>query len=141
MTAKWALIWILRLTGGAMLCGLVFALCPFEWMVAIHGRLGMGELQYSALMSYLTRSLSAMYASMGAILLLVSFDVLRYLPLIRLFALLALLGGVAVTALDAVIGLPWFWTAAEGPLTVALGLALIVLSRWIDAMHPRPLGL
>lgn len=117
------------MTGVAMLCALAFVFCPFEWMAAIHGRLGLGQLAYTPLMSYLTRTLSAMYASMGAILLLVSFDVRRYLPLIRLFACLALAGGVGVTILDAVIGLPWFWTAAEGPLTIVLGLILVGLSR------------
>lgn len=126
---KWALIGMLRITGGAMLCALVFVFCPFEWMAAIHGRLGLGQLQYTPLMSYLTRTLSALYASLGAMLLFISFDVRRYLPLIRVFGVLALAGGVGVTALDAVAGLPRFWTASEGPLTVALGVVLIVLAR------------
>jgi hypothetical protein len=129
MMTKWALIGMLRITGGAMLCALVFVFCPFEWMAAIHGRLGLGQLQYTPLMSYLTRTLSALYASLGAMLLFISFDVRRYLPLIRVFGVLALAGGVGVTALDAVAGLPRFWTASEGPLTVALGVVLIVLAR------------
>jgi hypothetical protein len=129
MTAKWALIWILRITGGVMLCALIFVFCPFEWMAAIHRQLGLGELQYTPLLSYLTRTLSAMYAGMGALLLFISFDVHRYLPLIRLFGVLALAGGVGVTLLDAVAGLPLFWTASEGPLTVALGVVLVALAR------------
>jgi hypothetical protein len=129
MTAKWALTWMLRLTGAAMLCALVFVFCPFEWMAAIHARLGLGELPYTPLMSYLTRTLSAMYATMGAILLFLSLDIPRYLPLIRFFALLALAGGVGVTVLDAALGLPRFWTAAEGPLTVGLGVVVMGLTR------------
>ena len=129
MMTKWALIGMLRITGGAMLCALVFVFCPFEWMAAIHRQLGLGQLQYTPLMSYLTRTLSALYAGMGAMLLFLSFDVRRYLPLIRAFGVLALAGGVGVTVLDAVAGLPLFWTASEGPLTVALGVVLVVLAR------------
>jgi hypothetical protein len=70
-----------------------------------------------------------MYAGMGALLLFISFDVHRYLPLIRLFGVLAMAGGVGVTVLDAVAGLPLFWTASEGPLTVALGVVLVALAR------------
>ena len=41
----------------------------------------------------------------------------------------AALGGVGVTILDSVLRLPWFWTVAEGPSTVLLGVALLVLAR------------
>jgi hypothetical protein len=132
MTAKWVLVWLLRITGGVMLCALMFVFCPFEWMAAIHGRLGLGDLQYTPLLSYLTRTLSALYAGMGAVLLFISFDVHRYHPLIRLVGVLAVAGGVGVTILDAVAGLPLFWIVSEGPLTVALGGALVALAR------PRP---
>ena len=120
-----------------MLCALIFVLCPFEWMVAIHGRLGLGQLQYTPLISYLTRTLSAMYASMGVLLLFISFDVRRYLPLIRVLGVLALVGGVGVTVLDAVAGLPLFWTVSEGPLTVVLGVVLVALARGVPQFFPE----
>jgi len=127
MTAMGWLGWVLRVTGVTMLFALVFVFCPFGWMEAIHGRVGMGELGYTPLLSYLIRTLSAMYASMGALALFVSRDVERYGPVIRLLAWIAILGGAGVTALDAVLGLPLFWTATEGPLTVALGVVLLAL--------------
>ena len=129
MTARWMLIWMLRLTGGAMLTALAFVFCPFEWMASIHQRIGMGELAYTPLLSYLTRTLAAMYASMGVIVLFVSFDIDRYRPLIRCVGVLAILGGLGVTALDAGLRLPVFWTALEGPLTVLLGVVLLILAR------------
>lgn len=129
MSKKWALVWMLRITAGAMLGALIFVFCPFEWMVVLHGQLGLGELSYTPLMSYLTRTLSAMYASMGALLLFISFDVQRYHPLIRFFGVLALAGGVGVTILDVAAGLPLFWTVSEGPLTVVLGGVLVALTR------------
>ena len=127
MTARGWLVWVLRVTGVTMLVALVFVFCPFGWMQAIHGRMGMGELAYTPLLSYLIRTLSAMYAYMGAIALFVSRDVERYGPLIRLLGWIGILGGAGVTALDAILGLPVFWTATEGPLTVALGVVLITL--------------
>ena len=66
---------LLRLTGVAMLGGLVFVFCPFAWMQRIHTGIGMGELEYTPLMSYLTRTLSAMYAVVGATLLSPQIDV------------------------------------------------------------------
>ena len=127
MTARGWLGWVLRVTGVTMLFALVFVFCPFGWMQAIHGRMGMGELAYTPLLSYLIRTLSAMYAYMGAIALFVSRDVERYGPLIRFLGWIGILGGACVTALDAILGLPVFWTATEGPLTVALGVVLITL--------------
>lgn len=136
MTARWMLIWVLRAAGVAMLGGLIFVFYPFEGMAAIHARLGLGELAYTPLLSYLIRTLAALYATVGAILVFLSLDVERYLPLIRFFGLLAILGGVGVTFLDALLRLPLFWTLSEGPLTVLLGVALIVLARRIRSEHP-----
>ncbi len=128
MSARHMLIWLLRMAGAAMLCALFFVFCPFEWMAAMHRRIGLGELAYTPLLSYLIRTLSALYAIVGAILLFASLDPGRYRPLIRFLGVLAVLGGAGVTALDAVLHLPLLWTIAEGPLTVLLGVALIVLA-------------
>ena len=127
MNARTALVWIIRMTGLAGLCGLVFVFCLYGWMVEVHQRIGMGQLEYTPLLSYLTRTLSAMYAMTGAFLLLASFDLARYRPFLKLFAWIAILGGIGVTYLDKLIGLPAFWTWAEGPLTVLLGIAVLVL--------------
>jgi hypothetical protein len=127
MSARQMLAWLLRMAGAGMVCAVIFVFCPFAWMAAIHRRIGMGEMGYTPLLSYLTRSVSALYAILGSILLCASFDLDRYRPLVRLLGVVAILGGVGVTILDAVLGLPWFWTVAEGPLTVLLGIALLVL--------------
>lgn len=119
-----------------MLCALIFVFCPFEWMAAMHRRIGLGELAYAPLLSYLIRTLSALYAIVGATLFFVSFDPDRYGPLIRFLGFLSVLGGAGVTALDAVLRLPWFWTATEGPLTILMGVALMVLA----PKHPQATG-
>jgi len=129
MTSRQMLVWLLRMAGAAMLCALAFVFCPFAPMAAIHRWLGLGELAYTPLLSYLIRSVSALYAIVGAVLVCVSFDPHRYRPLILLLGVAAALGGVGVTILDSVLRLPWFWTVVEGPSTVLLGVALLVLVR------------
>jgi len=128
MTAGRLLVWVLRMTGVTMLCALVFVFCPFGWMQAIHERIGMGELAYTPLLSYLIRTLAALYASTGAIALFISRDAARYRGLIRLLGWISTSGGAGVTILDAILRLPLFWTLTEGPFTIALGLILIILT-------------
>lgn len=128
MTARRLLVWMLRITGAVMLCALVFVFCPFGWMQAIHRQVGLGELAYTPLLSYLTRTLSALYATTGALYLFISRDVDRYRPLILFLAWIAILTGLGVTILDAVLHLPLFWAATEGPFTIALGVVLIALT-------------
>jgi hypothetical protein len=123
------LVWLLWVAGGGMLCALAFVFCPYAWMQGIHARLGMGELACTPLLNYLIRTLSAMYGTLGALFLFISGDVCRYRPLVGFLGVVAVLGGVGVTILDSVLGLPLFWTVTEGPLTALLGLALLVLRR------------
>ncbi|MBN1126492.1 MAG: hypothetical protein JXA82_15915 [Sedimentisphaerales bacterium] len=127
MNARTMLVLLVRMTAIAMLCGLVFVFCPFKWMTMIHSRIGMGSLEFTPLLSYLTRSLSAMYAIVGAFLMLISFDIEQYRPLLKLSGWIAILGGIGVTYLDAILKLPAFWTWMEGPLTILLGIAILWL--------------
>ena len=128
MRARTTLVVFLRLLGASALCALIFVFCPFRWMAAINQWLGLSPLAYTPLTSYLTRTLSAMYASFGVIYIFISFDVLRYLPLIRLIGVIFIVGGGIVTILDAGIGMPFFWTISEGPFTILIGLAMILLA-------------
>jgi len=128
MTIRQMLVWLMRIAGAGMLGALAFVFCPFEWMAAIHRWIGLGELTYTPLLSYLIRTLAALYAILGVILLFTSRDIGRYHPLIHLLGMVAILGGVGVTVLDAILYLPLFWTVAEGPLTIALGIGLTVLT-------------
>ena len=75
----------------------------------------MGELPDAPIIGYLTRSLSLMYAMHGAVLLFLSGDVRRFLPVVKFVAALTILLGLWLIALDVVVGMPWFWTVCEGP--------------------------
>jgi hypothetical protein len=114
------LVLLLRLDGIIMLSALIPSIMPLAWMQGIHAWLGMGKLPDEPIIGYLTRSLSVMYAMHGAVLLFLSIDVRRFLPVVKFVAFLTILFGAGMTALDVVVGMPPFWTISEGPVLFLL---------------------
>jgi hypothetical protein len=129
-----ALVLLLRASAVLLLTAVIPALMPFEWMKDIHRRLGMGELPEGPIVGYLTRSLSAMYAMHGALLLFVSLDVRRCLPVVKCLAVLCLAFGAGMIVLDQAVGMPRFWLLGEGPFIIALGGAIL----WLSGGVQRP---
>ena len=123
-----ALMILLRIAGLISLSALAACVMPFVWMMDIHHFLGMGELPEGPIIGYLTRSLSAMYALHGAIVLFVSGDVRRYLPVVKCLAVLAIAFGAGMLWLDVTVGMPPAWTACEGPFFVVLGGVMLWLA-------------
>ena len=97
---------------------------PYAWMDYVHGFLGLGKLPEMPIVVYLARSLSILYAFHGAVTLCLSRDVVRYLPLIGVFACCAMAMGGALLAIDLLAGLPLWWAISEGGF--ALGFGAIV---------------
>jgi len=122
------LVAVLRLTGFVMLTAIVPAVMPFAWMDDIHRLLGMGDLPNAPIVNYLTRSLSAMYAMHGALLMFFSIDVRRYVTAVKFMAALAVLFGAGILAIDIIAGMPPAWTIGEGPFVIVLGGLLLWLS-------------
>ena len=81
------LVFLLRLVGVGSLFALIPVLMPMSWMVATHRWLGLGEMPTDPVVEYLARDLSAFYALVGALLLVMASDLERYRPLVRFFAL------------------------------------------------------
>ena len=106
---------LLRFDGIIMLAALLPSMLPLAWMQTTHRYLGMGELPDGPIIGYLTRSLSLMYSMHGAVLLFLSRDVRRFLPVIKFVAVLTILFGLWLIALDVFVGMPSFWTVSEGP--------------------------
>jgi hypothetical protein len=122
------LVWLLRLGGAVMLTALGAVLMPFEWMNVIHQRVGLGELPHVPIVGYLTRSISALYALHGALLVFLAGDVRRYLPVVRFLALAGAVFGVLMLGIDYATGMPLLWTVAEGPYVVALSAVILWLT-------------
>ena len=129
---RW-LVYLLRF-GGVLLGSAVFAIfLSDERMAAIHRQLGLGEYPDAPLTSYLTRSVSALYAMHGGLLLALSTDVRRFRPVLWFLAWATLGLGVAQTAIDLQARMPLWWVLMEGPWVIAIGGVLV----WLVGRVPR----
>jgi len=120
---------LMRFGGILLLSALIPAVMPFAWMKDIHRLLGMGDLPEGPIMGYLTRSLSLMYAMHGALVLFLSLEIRRNLPVVRFLACLSILFGSSMIVLDAAVGMPPSWIAGEGPFVVFIGGVMLWLAR------------
>ena len=82
-----ALVLLLRIVGVGALFALVAVFMPVSWMAATHRCLGLGEMPTGPVVEYLARSVSAFYALMGALCLVLTTDLERYRPLVRFLGL------------------------------------------------------
>lgn len=126
------LTWMLRLVGGMLVCALIPMLFPLSWMSSINDLLGLSSFHTSPLVSYLTRSVSALYAMHGALAILLSTDLKRYQPIIVGYFGFDAIFGLIVTAIDWEAGLPWYWTLCEGPPVFVFSLIGVLLARRIS---------
>ena len=126
------LAFLLRVEAVVLLTALVPSMMPLDWMKDIHRYLGLGELPDGPIIGYLTRSLSVMYAMFGAMMLYVSRDVRRFLPVIKLITVLGVCFGLWMTALDFAVGMPKFWSVSEGPFIFLLYCGLSWLARRVQ---------
>jgi len=129
------LVWLLRLGAVTLFLAFPTMLQPVSSQAATHDLLGMGEFPVSPVVDYLTRSIAALYGFHGGLLLLVSFDVRRYRPVVVYLAFMNVVLGLMLLAIDLHAGLPFWWSAGEGPGVTAMGLALAWLVR---AVPSRP---
>jgi len=65
---------LLRFLGTTSLFALVFVVAPYSWLDSIHSLLGMGQFPDKPVVGYLARSTSALYAILGGLFWIVSFD-------------------------------------------------------------------
>ncbi len=125
---RW-LVLLLRV-GGLLTGSAVFAVfLTDEAMASSHHALGLGEFPRAPLTSYLTRSLSAMYAFHGVVLWVLSTDVRRYRPMIVAVGWATAALGLLLTGIDLTAPMPSWWTLAEGPWVTVVGLVLVALAR------------
>lgn len=128
-TTDTLLAFLLRFIGISALFALVAVFMPMSWMVATHRWLSLGEMPTNPIVEYLARSLSAFYAFFGALCLLAALDLDRYRPLIRLIAVSFVLLGAVFTWVDLATGMPWWWSAFEGPPGIGIGALILYLAQ------------
>ena len=127
-TRLWLLKLLMRI--GGVLTGSAFLtlLIPHEWMASTHASLGMGELPRLPVVEYLARSVSAFYGFHGVLLFVAASDPIRLRPVVTYLACFNIVFGAMLVAIDVAAGMPWWWTAAEGPGVVVIGILLAVLN-------------
>lgn len=132
-TPERLLIIVLRSVGLVDLLAIGAALMPQSWMVLGHSWAGLGEFPDAAIVGYLARSASALYALHGALIVFISFDVRRYWNLIAFLAWAAIVHGVIIAGIDTAEGVPRWWTIAETSCIIAIGLIVLGLQRLAGA--------
>jgi len=104
---------------------------PYAWMNTIHQWLGMGQLPSEPIVGYLARSTSAFYALLGALLWVVSFDLVRHRLILRFLGVAIIVFGVMLLAVDFIEGMPLWWSLWEGPINMAFGTIILISSNRI----------
>jgi len=127
--AERTLCLFLRCTALFLLLALGAVVMPHAWMAATHAWLGLGDLPELPITGYLTRTLSGLYAYNGLLTWAMSNDVRRFAPLIRLQAVLTLLFGPGLLALDLAVGMPLWWAVGEAACLVAFGITQLWLQK------------
>jgi len=136
MDPETTLRFMLRFFGTMSLLAIPFIFVPYSVMNDIHQQLQLGTLPDDPIVGYLARSLSALYALIGALFWRISFDLRRYRSLVTyLCGALIALGGV-LCFIDWSEGLPTAWKLWEGPFIIVAGTVMWSLSRRL----PEPRG-
>lgn len=120
----------LRIVGSTALLAIVGMIMPYSWMDAVHQWLGWGELPSEPVVGYLARSTSALYAVIGGLLWVVSFDPIRHRSVVVYAGAVFLILAVALTVVDVVEGLPLYWTIGEAILNLGTG-AIMLAGGWL----------
>lgn len=119
---------LLRLGGFTMLLAVFAIFLPVRWMAVTHEWLGMGPFPESPLVDYLTRSASLLYAWHGGLLLVLSFNVRRFQPVLIYLGIVTAIGGWILLGIDLHAGMPLYWTLWEGPPVALLGCLMVWLA-------------
>lgn len=129
---------LLRIGGVTMLLAFFAIFLPVRWMAVTHEWLGLGEFPESPLVDYLTRSVSLLYASNGGLLLVASFDVRRYRPVLVYLGIATAIGGLILLGIDLHAGLPAYWTLWEGPPVAVIGCLMVWLALRSRGIYDQP---
>ncbi|MGD8375389.1 MAG: hypothetical protein PVF68_04545 [Acidobacteriota bacterium] len=128
-TARRALAWLLRINGALACLAIVAVFFPTVWIDAGSRLAGLGPFPDTVLTQYLVRSVSAIYALLGALVLYLAAHVEHHRQLVVFVGWLTVALGAALTGIDFSLGMPASWSWGEGPPTVVVGVAIVWLGR------------
>lgn len=131
------LCWLLRLVAVSAFLAFLAAVMPSKLIVVTSELLGFDPFPRSPLTFYLARHLSLMYGFVGILFWEVSCDLDRYHKLLRVLAFCTVALGCLQAVIDAMSGLPAWWTLAESISTIAGGLILVRMSGRVHVESPN----
>ena len=130
---RW-LVFLLRLVGGVCLLAVVSLWMPRNWIDAGHRWLGLGAFPAEPIAEYLARSVSLLCAFYGGLLIVLSFNVRRFNPLIRYQASAVMLLAACGVVVGHWAGLPWWFAGADAVACWAYGFPMLVLTWRVSAV-------
>lgn len=131
-TVEGWLVWLLRVIGGACLLALIPLWMPRNWIDICHRWLGWGEFPFAPIADYLARSVCALTSFYGGLLVALSFDVRRFMPLIRYQAAAIMLLSACGVVLGIRAGVPVWFVGGDAALCWAYGVPMLVLARRVE---------
>ena len=123
---------ILQINGWVMATALIAVFLSHDQMGAIHEWRGLGNFPEGIIVDYLARSLSAFYAIMGMLYLVLARDVRAHASVITFMAWASICFGVGSIVIGLQLGFPTWWTWGEGPFIILYGAAILWLQRKIN---------
>lgn len=127
---------LLRVLGTMCVLAIIPLLMPFRWIDTAHQWMGLGPFPTAPIAIYLARSVSSLCVFYGGLLLALSRDVERYLPIISYQAVAIMLLSAYGIIAGVRAGLPAFWVIADAVGCWLFLLPIFILSRSIANARP-----
>jgi len=118
--------YFLYLIAASLILATFTVFLPTSWMIATHEFLGLGKFPDSPLTQYLTRSISALYAIHGMLILSIAIQIKRNWHLVPAIGFTHLFFGLVVCGIGFTAPMPWYWRFAEGPSIAFAGLLILL---------------
>ncbi|MBI1314958.1 hypothetical protein GC176_27005 [bacterium] len=119
----------LRFVGLLDSLAVVVAFLPWSLIEAAHAALGLGGMPRHATTEYLVRSVSLLHALLGALLVFLSYHVVRCAAVIRCLATLLSVLAALLVPVDVLSGMPLWWGVAQCGGLLAIGVFLLASLR------------
>ena len=118
---------LLQCVGGVAILAVVPLWMPRQWIEGAHQWLGLGEFPSSPIAEYLARSVSALCAFYGGLLVVLSLDVRRYAPLIRYQAIAIMTLSACGVLVGRWAGMPMWFVSGDAAACWAYGIPMLML--------------
>ena len=129
---------LLRVVGAVCVLGTLAVFMPTDWMSATHEWLGLeGEFPRAPIVEYLTRSLSASWAILGGLLIVVASDPVRHAKVITYLAAAGIGFSLVISSVDLWADLPLWWSIGECLSLLPLCLVILVLQERMGRADAR----